>query len=235
MHKLLYTLHQHKDIVTCVHLVPQLHPTTITTTANNTTTNTSTTNTNNTVVWLFSGSRDCTVIVWEIVIDKVKACIVSITPVRTLFGHDDAISCLASHTELDLIVSGSDDGTIIVHNLYDGKYIRSIVTAAMQGHDEITAFPEDKEEVANTPNNNQSTSPKETWKVTWLGISIEGYILSYTAEKRRLVTFSLNGGFICTRKIQESLYTLLLSQDGMVLLTGGSSCLVVLRWVSFLL
>jgi hypothetical protein len=247
-HKLLYSLIQHKDIVTCLQIVQDYGS-----------------------IWLITGSRDCTLIVWEILVDKVKQTITSITQIRTLFGHDDSISCIASNAELDLIASGSDDGTIILHNLRDGKYIRSIVNAEMRCHWDVTAFPntvisgdfmtatsntgaasrsqdgndDASVSTATTTATNTTTStatttitvtpPKETWKVSWIGISQEGYLVTYCAEKRRLVTFSLNGGFICTKKIQETLYSLLFSQDGMVLLTGGSSCLVVLRWVSLLL
>lgn len=268
--------------------------------------------------WLVTGSRDCTLITWDIHLDRNNS--ITITPIRTLYGHDDSINCIVVNPEIDMIVSGSDDGTMIVHNLRDGKYIRSIlniegpkkydhdfngdgnteaINTATSGNSTTLAsnssnttliqttpkqasalsilYPnvsndEDNMSAIHTPATISTTplhssttffsrSPPPTlefpavagastgttslptpkasgritgWKVTWLGISREGYIVTYSAEQQRLTTFSLNGDFICSKKLSESLYTFLLSEDGMVLLTGGSSCLIVFRWVSYL-
>lgn len=249
--RLLLSLTQHKDIVTCISIVKDYGQ-----------------------YWLISGSRDCTLIVWDINITNNT---MSVVPIRTLFGHDDTINCLAVNPELDLIVSGSDDGTIIMHNLRDGKYIRSIINSDTKTHWNIPSFSVDGgddagggtdsgaggmwNELTITPrrgggslspmdddgagstltpsamsaSTNSMIKPSQkydTWKVNWVGISIEGYIVSYSAEQHRLVTFSLNGDFIATKKVPETLYCFLLSEDGAVLLSGGSCCLVVFRWVS---
>ena len=47
-------------------------------------------------------------------------------PLYTLFGHDDAVISVAVHPVLDLVISGSCDGSVIVHALRAGCYIRSI-------------------------------------------------------------------------------------------------------------
>ncbi|XP_047071626.1 BEACH domain-containing protein B-like [Lolium rigidum] len=47
-------------------------------------------------------------------------------PVHILCGHDDIITCLFVSTELDIVVSGSNDGTCIFHTLREGRYVRSI-------------------------------------------------------------------------------------------------------------
>uniref|UniRef100_A0A182T0Y0 BEACH domain-containing protein n=1 Tax=Anopheles maculatus TaxID=74869 RepID=A0A182T0Y0_9DIPT len=47
-------------------------------------------------------------------------------PVHTLYGHDDAVSCVAIMTELDIVVSGSLDGTVNVHTIKNGQFIRTI-------------------------------------------------------------------------------------------------------------
>ncbi|XP_020165084.1 BEACH domain-containing protein B [Aegilops tauschii subsp. strangulata] len=47
-------------------------------------------------------------------------------PVHILCGHDDIITCLFVSTELDIVVSGSKDGTCIFHTLREGRYVRSI-------------------------------------------------------------------------------------------------------------
>lgn len=69
-------------------------------------------------------------------------------------------------------------------------------------------------------------------KISWMGYSVEGYLVVYSAEPyHRLTTFSLNGALLCSRRLQENLHALLLSEDGKVLVTGGTACLVVFRWV----
>ena len=55
--------------------------------------------------------------------------------------------------------------------------------------------------------------------------------MCYSRDDCTLCTYTLNGVLIATKVIKERLGTLILSQDGNVLITGGDSCLVVLRWV----
>lgn len=75
----------------------------------------------------------------------------------------------------------------------------------------------------------QQTAPM---KISWLGYSVEGYLVVYSAEPfHRLSTFSLNGVLLCSRRLTENLHAILLSEDGKVLITGGTACLVVFRWV----
>jgi hypothetical protein len=83
-----------------------------------------------------------------------------------------------------------------------------------------------------TPTVPAPSSNTGNWKVNWVGISTEGYIITYSAEQQKLATFSLNGTFLTSKKTPEYLYCFAFSYDGKVLLHGGSSCLVVLRWVS---
>lgn len=53
--------------------------------------------------YLISGSKDCTVIVWDINAISVT----SPRPYQLLHGHDEPITCVAISTELDMAVSGS--------------------------------------------------------------------------------------------------------------------------------
>uniref|UniRef100_A0AAG5CUG9 DUF4704 domain-containing protein n=1 Tax=Anopheles atroparvus TaxID=41427 RepID=A0AAG5CUG9_ANOAO len=75
-------------------------------------------------------------------------------PVHTLYGHDDAVSCVAIMTELDIVVSGSLDGTVNVHTIKDGHFLRTIkpngctgtrievsyITLSYQGHIAFSAL-----------------------------------------------------------------------------------------------
>jgi WD40 repeat protein len=99
--KLLQSIAYHREVVTCM-----------------------ATASDNGKNWVVVGSKDCTLTVWEI--QERESDPVAATPIHTLYGHDDAINCLCVKASMDLIVSGSDDGTIIVHSLREGLYLRSI-------------------------------------------------------------------------------------------------------------
>ncbi|XP_024540202.1 BEACH domain-containing protein B isoform X1 [Selaginella moellendorffii] len=80
-----------------------------------------------------TGSRDTTVMVWETQLSSNRTkrsdskLAVSDKPRHVLCGHDDAVTCVVVRTELDLVVSGSEDGTCILYTLRQGRYVRSLV------------------------------------------------------------------------------------------------------------
>eukprot|EP00271_Cylindrocystis_brebissonii_P011984 TRINITY_DN3000_c2_g1_i1.p1 TRINITY_DN3000_c2_g1~~TRINITY_DN3000_c2_g1_i1.p1 ORF type:complete len:2905 (-),score=592.76 TRINITY_DN3000_c2_g1_i1:326-8950(-) len=84
-----------------------------------------------------TGSRDTTVMVWSVQLHGGSAgrslygsgtrdAVISDKPRAVLCGHDDAVTCVVVKNELDLVVSGSLDGTCIIHTLEQGRYVRSI-------------------------------------------------------------------------------------------------------------
>lgn len=89
---------------------------------------------------LATGSYDTTVMVWEVLRAKAsekrvrntqteqprKDYVIVETPFHILSGHDDVITCLYVSVELDIVISGSKDGTCVFHTLREGRYIRSI-------------------------------------------------------------------------------------------------------------
>ncbi|KAM7358806.1 neurobeachin-like protein 1 isoform 2-T3 [Cochliomyia hominivorax] len=103
--------------------------------------------------YLVTGSRDCTCIIWSIQGSNSGAnnnssnipvhALTSQTnlqsimqlntqngfspkPLTTLYGHDDSISSVAIYTELDMVVSGSLDGTVNVYTIQDGQFVRTL-------------------------------------------------------------------------------------------------------------
>lgn len=70
---------------------------------------------------LVTGSLDATVRVWDI-----HDGVVAPNPRFVLFGHDDAVTSVAVSTAQGVILSGSNDGTIIMHSLRKGHYLRTI-------------------------------------------------------------------------------------------------------------
>ncbi|MED6216742.1 hypothetical protein PIB30_010777 [Stylosanthes scabra] len=89
---------------------------------------------------LATGSYDTTVMVWEVFRGKAtekrirnnqpemprKNYVIVETPCHILCGHDDIITCLHVSHELDIVISGSKDGTCIFHTLQEGRYVRSL-------------------------------------------------------------------------------------------------------------
>lgn len=89
---------------------------------------------------LATGSYDTTVMVWEVCRTKTlekrvrstqsevvrKDYVISETPFHILCGHDDIITCLHVSMELDIVISGSKDGTCIFYTLREGRYVRSL-------------------------------------------------------------------------------------------------------------
>lgn len=89
---------------------------------------------------LATGSYDTTVMVWEVLRGRTqekrvrnshtelphKGHVIVETPFHILCGHDDVITCLYVSVELDIVISGSKDGTCVFHTLREGRYIRSL-------------------------------------------------------------------------------------------------------------
>lgn len=89
---------------------------------------------------LATGSYDTTVMVWEVSRGRSpekrvrnshtelprKDYVIVETPFHILCGHDDVITCLYISVELDIVISGSKDGTCVFHTLRKGRYIRSL-------------------------------------------------------------------------------------------------------------
>ncbi|KAL5005989.1 hypothetical protein ScPMuIL_017147 [Solemya velum] len=75
---------------------------------------------------LISGSRDTTCIVWHIQQQGGMTPNVSIKPLQTLYGHDAEVTAVCISTELDMAVSSSQDGSVIVHTVRRGIYMRTL-------------------------------------------------------------------------------------------------------------
>ncbi|CAF5113243.1 unnamed protein product, partial [Rotaria magnacalcarata] len=107
--KMISSLIHHSDIITCLTL-------------------------DSTGSILVTGSRDTTCVVWNIssgdsrnsnnINDQESSSFIS--PAVTLYGHTSAITCLHVSTELDLVVSGSLDGTCNMHTVEHGVYVRTL-------------------------------------------------------------------------------------------------------------
>jgi hypothetical protein len=190
--------------------------------------------------FLASGSRDCTVIIWaNISTGKDEV----LSNPRVLYGHDDTVNAVVINAQLNVVVSGSSDGTVMVHSLRDYSYVRSIVNKRLYGsisapagtsaENSTSFFSISREDISDSAGNAAPSPTSNTGRspISWIAVSKERYIVTYSNIDGKLCTYSLNGVFLATKNIHEKLHSLILSEDGQVLVTGGDNCLVVFRWV----
>lgn len=204
--RLLQSISHHRDVVTCLDLAVDFG-----------------------LIWLITGSRDCTLIIWQInpLLEKP----ILQPPLHVLYGHDDCINCVSVSPQLDIVVSGSDDGTIIIHKLREGLYIRSIIVSPPTIPHDSSSKPRetvgDSSQGLNGPLF-RSLLPR---RIHFLVVSSEGYIVAYSNDDSALYSYTVNGHFQARKMIGDRLHVLRLSEDERVILTGGERGLLVMRFV----
>ena len=83
---------------------------------------------------LVTGSRDTTCVIWNLSFGESRNLSNTneqesnalLSPALTLYGHTNEITSIAVSIELDLVVSGSLDGTCNIHTVEHGIYVRTI-------------------------------------------------------------------------------------------------------------
>ncbi|DBA78126.1 TPA: hypothetical protein ACH3X2_008097 [Trebouxia sp. C0005] len=183
--RLLQSLHQHKDIVTCVAAGTD----------------------SRTVV---SGSRDTTLVIWDAVppprVGKSKqkgpvSLVLRDRPRHVLYGHSDAVACLAVCTDLDLVVSASADGSVLFHTLLEGRYVRCLHLPG------------------NAPPKLLAIAPGP------------GILLAHSWQSLAMHAYTINGRHVVSAEGIEQLNAFAVSADGRFVLTGGAKGVINLRWI----
>lgn len=140
----------------------------------------------------------------------------------------------------------------MVHTLFHGIYVRTLDMLQPQpsaAHtdesvDEPSSAGSSDSKRSRSTSSNHSSSPKQQLRkggpkkpaaavaprIHWVGISQQGFILTYSRDDRCLCSFSVNGHLQKRQFTGEHLHAFLLSEDGKVLLTGGAGKRVVWRW-----
>uniref|UniRef100_A0A8C3FVZ3 Neurobeachin-like protein 2 n=1 Tax=Chrysemys picta bellii TaxID=8478 RepID=A0A8C3FVZ3_CHRPI len=77
-------------------------------------------------IHLISGSRDTTCMIWQIVQQGGVPVGLAPKPLQILYGHTDEVSSVSISTELDMVVSGARDSTVIIHTIRKGQYMRTL-------------------------------------------------------------------------------------------------------------
>ncbi|CAF1437243.1 unnamed protein product [Rotaria magnacalcarata] len=152
---------------------------------------------------LVTGSRDTTCAIWYLSSDDNGRIInmndqdaTSImTPSRTLYGHISEITCVCISSELDLVISGSLDGTCNIYTIEHGIYVR-------------TLRPTDAN---NDP-------------IVNLKLSDERHIVVQTKDDdTNLFLYSINGYLVRTRKFQYHVVDMILIDQYIILAVNHNS------------
>ncbi|XP_052000288.1 neurobeachin-like protein 2 [Xyrauchen texanus] len=148
-------------------------------------------------IYLISGSRDTTCMVWQVLQQGGFSSGLSPRPVQVLSGHDHEVTCVAISTELDIAISGSKDGTVIVHSVHRGQYLRTLRPPC------------------------ESCIPAPVAK---LEVGMEGHIVAQTVmegcsagkEKYALHVYSVNGTLLASVTLDEKVSALHLVPDFLI-------------------
>ncbi|NWT01862.1 NBEL2 protein, partial [Mionectes macconnelli] len=159
-------------------------------------------------IYLISGSRDTTCMVWQVLQQGGFSSGLAPKPVQVLYGHDAEVTCVAISTELDMAVSGSKDGTIITHTVRRGLFIRSVRPPG------------------------ESCPPAI---LSHLAVGPEGQVVAQSAAGQRpclqdrfaLHLYSVNGKLLASVPLEREVTAMCLTEDFVVL--GTTQCGLEIR------
>ncbi|KAM9305247.1 neurobeachin-like protein 1 [Gastrophryne carolinensis] len=148
-------------------------------------------------IHLISGSRDTTCMIWQISQQGGVSGDLSAKPLQILYGHTDEISSVAISTELDMAVSGARDGTVIIHTIRRGQYMRTLKP------------PSDSTLIMTIPN---------------LSVSWDGHIVIHSSlegkgtlkNKNALHLYSVNGKYLGSESLKEQILDMCVSGEHIV-------------------
>ncbi|XP_029923229.1 neurobeachin-like protein 1 isoform X1 [Myripristis murdjan] len=149
-------------------------------------------------IHLISGSRDTTCMVWQVQQQGGAPVGLCPKPVQVLYGHTDEVVSVSISTELDMAVSGSRDGTVIIHTVRRGQYMRSLRPPC------------------------DSSLPLS---ILHLAVSWEGHLLVHTClegkatlkDKNALHLYSVNGKHLCSEPLKEQVTDMCVSGEFVVI------------------
>ncbi|XP_060137891.1 neurobeachin-like protein 1 [Zootoca vivipara] len=149
-------------------------------------------------IHLISGSRDTTCMIWQVIQQGGVPVGLAPKPLQILYGHTNEVSCVGISTELDMSVSGGRDGTVIVHTIRKGQYVKTLRP------------PCERALSLTVPN---------------LAVSWEGHIVAHTSvegkttlkDKNALHLYSVNGRYLGSESLKEDVSDLCVAGEYIVM------------------
>ena len=118
-----------------------------------------------------------------------------------LLGHVTPVCCVTMCTKLDVVLSGSLDGSICIHNIRSGKFLRAL---------HIDAETETVQE----------SCARNGIPVKKLAIHSDGFFVAHFCDGS-LYVISINGQQLCSANIGERLNTMIICPESETVITGG--------------
>jgi len=136
-------------------------------------------------LFVMTGSADTTAVVWEVTARADGGC--SARSVQVLCGHQDQLTSVSIAVCLDMAVTASKDGTVNIHSVKEGQYMRTIRPAA---HD-------------------------LSFTVELLNVSYQGHVIftGHNQENHSLHVFTLNGRHLASANLTHRVTGLLSCHD----------------------
>lgn len=69
---------------------------------------------------------DTTCMVWQVIQEYGNSINLEPSPYHILYGHKEMVTCVDISNELDMVISGSLDGTVNIHTLRSGSYVKTL-------------------------------------------------------------------------------------------------------------
>jgi WD40 repeat protein len=120
---------------------------------------------------------------------------------HTLLGHVTPICCIAMCTKLDVVLTGSLDGSICIHNIRSGKFNRALHVDAVTGKV-------------------QESCAGNGIPVRKLAIYNDGFFVAHLCDGS-LHVISINGQQLCSTNAGEIINTMIICPKSEAVITGG--------------
>jgi len=207
---------------------------------------------------LVTGSRDTTVNSWDIDFgsgsssnynpNTFSSSNYSITipkkPSNIFYGHDSDITTVAVNREYDLLISGSKDGTCIIHSLRSGSYVRTLKLSSSSSSNTTSTFAASSS-VSPSPSSTLSPIQVSVSEIgtsalnstntavsipTHIFITTEGNFLiaADRAGEQELHLYSINGKRLKRAILKQKIEHMIVTKDDKFIVTASQGSISVL-------
>ena len=155
---------------------------------------------------IVTGSRDTTLQLWQVAsgADGALRFRVAERPKGVYYGHHTEVSCVCISERLDLVVSGSRDGSVLVHELRSCRLIREL----------------------RPPNPDAASSDVSIGviRITW-----RGDVFVYS-NAHIMFVYSLNGALLAKdESVRDDVSCALVTRNGEYVILGSLNCCIAVR------